>query len=850
MSLGKTVRVAAVQAAPVSFDLEKSLEKLTRLAAQAAKGGAELIVFPEAFLSAYPWRYAFDATIGAREPRGREWYRRYYDSAVAIPSAAVDSIAEVARTHNVYLQVGIIEKEGGTLYCTALLFGRDGTILLKHRKLVPTAAERLVWGRGAGDGLGVVQTDIGKIGTLICWENYMPAARMALYQQGVEIYLAPTADDLPTWTASMQHIAKEGRCFVVTVNSMTKVSDFPAEYPPFTPEHPDRRPDGEQWQADDIVNHGGSFVAGPLGTRLTEPLWDKEDIVYADLPMSGVIESRLDFDPVGSYSRPDIFTLTVNTKPGGLLITRHGRQPPHQTPQTLVYREYPYPRPKAEQSKMFTATRRYGAHHFPLHLYQQLCGRNGSGTLQSLAHLAWPHPQVGPPEWYDEQCRVFFRDLLVDVALQDNGVDAGSISNLNWEPGFDTIAVHGGQEPEPTNGSRAVPLYQTSAYNFTDAADGAGKFAWSKDGYVYTRMGNPTNTVFETRMTMLEGGVGAVATASGHSAQHELAFNQFRVYLKKFKIEVKWVVGNDPAKFDEAIDENTRAIYIETISNPKHSVPDIPAIAKVAHKHGIPLIIDNTFGMGGYLCQPIRLGADIVTHSATKWIGGHGTSMGGIIIDGGHFDWSASGKFPGFTEPAEGYHGMRGARTVENTQGLAEWLEAHPCVNWVLYPGLKSHPDYELAKKILPKGAGGVLTFGVAGRVEQVRAVVDNLKMTSHLANVGDCKTLIIHPWVTTHQQMPDEEKIKGGVTPDLLRVSLGIEDLEDIKRDFEQAFAAAGLQKADKSGTDPFSKALDLVSGGFMGKLATGAPKPGTDGTIGPASGARIQDWPIQQGS
>ncbi|KAI0816456.1 carbon-nitrogen hydrolase [Xylaria sp. FL0064] len=316
MSSSKTVRVAAVQAAPVSFDLEKSLEKLKKLTAEAAKGGAELIVFPEAFLSAYPWRYAFDATIGAREPRGRGWYRKYYDSAVAIPSPEVEVIAEAARTHNVYLEVGVIEKEGGTLYCTALLFGRDGSILLKHRKLVPTAAERLVWGRGAGDGLGVVQTDIGKIGTLICWENYMPAARMALYQQGVEIYLAPTADDLPTWTATMQHIAKEGRCFVVTVNSMTKVSDFPADYPPFTPEHPDRRPDGEQWEAEDIVNHGGSFIAGPLGTRLTEPVRDKESIIYADLPMPAVTESRLDFDPVGSYSRPDIFTLIVNTKPG------------------------------------------------------------------------------------------------------------------------------------------------------------------------------------------------------------------------------------------------------------------------------------------------------------------------------------------------------------------------------------------------------------------------------------------------------------------------------------------------------------------------------------------------------
>ncbi|KAK6950311.1 hypothetical protein K445DRAFT_312766 [Daldinia sp. EC12] len=473
----------------------------------------------------------------------------------------------------------------------------------------------------------------------------------------------------------------------------------------------------------------------------------------------------------------------------------------------------------------------------------------------------------------------------------------GSISNLDWEPSFDTIAVHGGQEPDPINGARAVPLYQTAAYNFSDAADGASKFAWSRDGYVYTRMGNPTNTVFENRMAMLEGGVGAVATASGHAAQfmaltqccepgHNFlstswlyggTFNQFRVYLSKFKIDVKWVVGNDPAKFDEAVDENTRAIYIETISNPKHSVPDIAALAAVAHKHGIPLIVDNTFGMGGYLCQPIKLGADIVTHSATKWIGGHGTSMGGIVIDGGHFDWSASGKFPGFTEPAEGYHGMRfwetygkkalsakvrmdsmrdlgpcmspfnawlflqgletlplrGQRTVENTQKLAEWLESHPCVNWVLYPGLKSHPDYELAKRVMPKGAGGVLTFGVAGKVEQVRAVVDNLKMASHLANVGDCKTLIIHPWVTTHQQMPDEEKIKGGVTPDLLRVSLGIEDFEDIKRDFEQAFKAAGLEKADKSGIDPFQTAMNLVSGGFMGKLATGAPRPGTDGTI-----------------
>lgn len=374
-------------------------------------------------------------------------------------------------------------------------------------------------------------------------------------------------------------------------------------------------------------------------------------------------------------------------------------------------------------------------------------------------------------------------------------------------------------------------------------------------------------------------------------------YNQFRVYMKKFNIDVKWVHGNDPTEVDKAIDENTRAVYIETISNPKHSVPDIEAIAAVAHKHGIPLIVDNTFGMAGYLSRPLTLGADIVTHSCTKWIGGHGTSMGGIVIDGGHFDWSASGKFPGFTEPADGYHGLRfwetygykalaaklrmdsmrdlgpcmspfnawlflqgletislrGKRHCETTLALAEWLEAHPSVNWVLYPGLKSHPDYELVRKVMPNGGGGVLTFGVvssinlffnrpdprhlshganqtisqAGTVEEVRAVVNNLKLCSHLANVGDAKTLIIHPWVTTHQQLPDEEKIKGGVTPDLIRVSVGLEDFEDIKHDFEQAFVAAGLKTATKLNGDPFDKAMALYKDGFMKDLGTAAPKP-----------------------
>ncbi|TDZ37763.1 Bifunctional nitrilase/nitrile hydratase NIT4 [Colletotrichum trifolii] len=310
------IKVAAVQAAPVSFDLDKSLQKLSKLTAEAAELGADLVVFPEAFLSAYPWRYAFDATIGAREPRGRQWFAKYFDSAVEVPSPAFDFLSETARKNNVLLQVGIVEKEGGTLYCTALLLDRDGQMLYKHRKLIPTAAERLVWGRGSGNGLQVAQTDVGKIGSLICWENYMPAARMALYQQGIEIYLAPNADDLPEWTASMRHIAKEGRCFVVSVNSVCRVSDFPADYPPFTAEHPDRRPDGAQWESNDIVNHGGSCIIGPLGGFLAEPVWDGEDIIYAELRMADITESRLDFDPVGSYSRPDVFSLTVNAKAG------------------------------------------------------------------------------------------------------------------------------------------------------------------------------------------------------------------------------------------------------------------------------------------------------------------------------------------------------------------------------------------------------------------------------------------------------------------------------------------------------------------------------------------------------
>ncbi|KAL1607536.1 Homocysteine/cysteine synthase [Nothophoma quercina] len=439
---------------------------------------------------------------------------------------------------------------------------------------------------------------------------------------------------------------------------------------------------------------------------------------------------------------------------------------------------------------------------------------------------------------------------------------SGHLGNVTKAPEYETIALHGAQEPDPINGSRALPLYQTCSYNFTDAADGASKFAWSKEGYVYTRMGNPTTAVFEQRMAMLEGGAGAVATASGHSAQFMAitsvcepgqnfvstmnlyggTFNQFRVYFKKFNIACKFVEGSNPEDIKDAIDESTRAVYVETIGNPQFNVPDLKRISEVCHQAGIPLIVDNTFGMGGYLCRPIELGADIVTSSVTKWVGGHGTSMGGILIDGGHFDWSESGKFPCMTEPADGYHGMRfwetygykalsakarmdamrdlgpcmspfnawlfvqgletlalrAERHVYNTLALARWLEKHTCVNWVNYPGLESHPDYKLAQRVLPKGQGGVLTFGVAGNIKEVAAVVDNLKLCSHLANVGDAKTLIIHPWRTTHQQIPDEEKIKGGVTPDLIRVSVGLEHIDDIIHDFEQAFVGAGLKPAE----------------------------------------------------
>ncbi|KAK3174598.1 hypothetical protein OEA41_001844 [Lepraria neglecta] len=242
---------------------------------------------------------------------GRQWYAKYYDSAVAIPSADFDALSRTAKENHIYLSAGIIEQDSSTLYCTAILIDREGVLLHKHRKLIPTAAERLVWGRGAGDGLVVSDTEIGKVGGLICWENYMPAARLALYQKGIEIYVAPNADDSPSWTATMQHIAKEGRCFVINCNQFCKVTlsclRFPTNLPPFAATNPsDKKPDGSVWEANDILSHGGSCIIGPLGTFLAEPVWDKEAILYAELPMTVLTEAKMDFDAVGSYSRPDI----------------------------------------------------------------------------------------------------------------------------------------------------------------------------------------------------------------------------------------------------------------------------------------------------------------------------------------------------------------------------------------------------------------------------------------------------------------------------------------------------------------------------------------------------------------
>ena len=427
---------------------------------------------------------------------------------------------------------------------------------------------------------------------------------------------------------------------------------------------------------------------------------------------------------------------------------------------------------------------------------------------------------------------------------------------------FETLQLHAGQTADPTTKSRAVPIYQTTSYLFDDAGHAAALFGLEQFGNIYTRIMNPTTAVFEARVAALEGGVAALATSSGQAAQlialttivtagenivstsnlYGGTYNQFKVTFPRLGINVKFVDGDDPAGFERAIDEKTRAVYIETIGNPRLNVPDIRAIADVAHKHGLPLVIDNTFGAGGYLCRPIEHGADVVVHSATKWIGGHGTSIGGVIVDAGTFNWG-NGKFPVFTEPSPGYHGLKfwdvfgtpgqfgniafiirarveglrdlgpcvspfnsflflqGLETLslrverhnQNAFAVAQWLEKHPSVAWVSYPGLPNHPYHANAKKYLRPGMfGSIIVFGIKGGIDAGRSFINNVKLASLLANVGDAKTLVIHPASTTHQQLTAEEQRQSGVVPEMIRVSVGIEHIDDIKADLDQALKAA----------------------------------------------------------
>ncbi len=431
---------------------------------------------------------------------------------------------------------------------------------------------------------------------------------------------------------------------------------------------------------------------------------------------------------------------------------------------------------------------------------------------------------------------------------------------------FETLQVHAGQTPAPGTNARAVPIYQTTSYTFNDADHGARLFALKEFGNIYTRLMNPTTDVFEQRVAALEGGVAAVATSSGQAAQFialstilqagdELVstsylyggtYNQFKVQFPRLGIKVHFVDGDNPEDFRRAITPKTKAIYVETIGNPRFNIPDFEALAKIAHDHGIPLVVDNTFGAAGFVARPIDFGADIVVASATKWIGGHGTAIGGVIVDAGKFDWG-NGKHPLFTEPAPGYHGLnfwevfgaggpfgniafairarveglrdygssqspfnsflllqgletlslRVQRHVDNTLELARWLKTHPDVAWVDYPGLEDNPYHALAKKYLRHGFGGVLTFGVRGGYHAARKFIDNVQLASHLANVGDAKTLVIHPASTTHQQLSEAEQLSSGVRPDLVRVSVGIEHIEDIKLDLDEALRVARVAVA-----------------------------------------------------
>ncbi|KAK9368732.1 Cys/Met metabolism PLP-dependent enzyme-domain-containing protein [Lipomyces kononenkoae] len=420
---------------------------------------------------------------------------------------------------------------------------------------------------------------------------------------------------------------------------------------------------------------------------------------------------------------------------------------------------------------------------------------------------------------------------------------------------FDTLQIHAGQKPDSATHARAVPIYASTSFVFNDSAHGARLFALQEDGNIYSRIGNPTVDVFEKRIAAIEGGVSAVAASSGQAAQFMAisalaragdniistsylyggTYNQFKVFFAGLGIETRFVKGDNPEDFEAFIDAKTKAIYVESIGNPRYNVPDFEKIAELAHRHGIPFVVDNTFGAGGYLVRPLDHGADIVVQSATKWIGGHGNTIGGVVVDGGKFDWIAHGdRFPQFVEPSEGYHGIKFAevvgnenafaarvraeilrdlgsslnpfgaflliqgietlslrldRQVSNALALAQYLEKSPYVSWVSYPGLESHQSHELAKKYLKNGFGAVLSFGAVGGPKVGAQIVDSLQLASDLANVGDLKTLVIAPHFTTHQQLSDEEKLASGVTPDLIRVAVGAEFIDDIIADFEQAF-------------------------------------------------------------
>ncbi|GAB4425429.1 MAG: O-acetylhomoserine aminocarboxypropyltransferase/cysteine synthase [Bacteroidia bacterium] len=425
---------------------------------------------------------------------------------------------------------------------------------------------------------------------------------------------------------------------------------------------------------------------------------------------------------------------------------------------------------------------------------------------------------------------------------------------------FETLQLHAGQEVDETTRSRAVPIYQTTSYVFKDSDHAARLFALKEFGNIYTRIMNPTTDVFEKRIAALEGGVAAVATGSGQSAQflainniveagqnivssshlYGGTYNQFKVAFKRLGIEVRFADGVQTESYEPLIDENTRAIYVETLSNPEFSIPDFEALARLGERYGIPLVVDNTFGAAGYLARPIAYGANVVVASTTKWIGGHGTSIGGIIVDGGNFDYG-NGKFRQFTEPSEGYHGLvfndvfgpnnplglpniafairvrveglrdfgpaaspfnsflhiqgletlslRVQRSVDNALELARWFDAHPQVKAVKYAGLESSPYHDRARQYLTNGYGAVLTIELEGTKETTIEFANSLKLISHLANVGDAKTLIIHPASTTHQQLSDAEQAAAGVVPTGLRISVGIEHIDDLKEDFQQAF-------------------------------------------------------------